>query len=303
MKLPSRPDDSFPPLLPATLQVRRVGFGEPATTSDGQALGCLRCDEPPCQSVASTSDRGTSLCPTDAINSMQSNGIQIDEVACISCGLCLLACPAGAIVSRDLGRGAVYVQPPARQSMPAALGSNKSALSEILIAYEDVSDLIEASSERLVFSAFDLTQRSFYRLVEGLFRLAGFDVSPGNSGDTSSRFDLLLLDDRDCIPVEVKSRTETQFINVKSVQQALENKIVLDSRAYPSRVESASLVVGWDYPPARSEVTELVDDIYSAFGISIGLISMKALYRLALERQIGKQHHARSVLHSLRGPL
>ncbi|MDA8068770.1 MAG: hypothetical protein M0T77_09195, partial [Actinomycetota bacterium] len=116
---------------------------------------------------------------------------------------------------------------------------------------------------------------------------AGFPAWRPPQGDTSNRIDLILIERDDSLPVEVKSRTEVAAINVKSVQQALENKILIDERDLPTTQRgSSTLVVGYEYPPARSAVDELLGDIKTAYGIRIGLISLRALYVLALTRVI-----------------
>ncbi len=149
-----------------------------------------------------------------------------------------------------------------------------------------------------------LSQSAFYPLVASLFLQSGFPVWRGAPGDTSSRFDLLLVDEEDSLPVEVKSRPESAVINVKSIQQALENKIILDSRAFhASRRESSTLVVGYEYPPARSDVSELIRHIDRAYEIRVGLVSISRLYDLAVERSVTGRTWPRAILSALKGPL
>ena len=156
----------------------------------------------------------------------------------------------------------------------------------------------------LYVRSFPLRQGDFYPLVAALFTVAGFPVWRPVQGDTNNRVDLILVDDEDSLPVEIKSQTEVSVINVKSVQQALENKIILDERAFlPSQPASSTLVVGYDYPPVRSDVNELIDDIHHAYDIRIGLVSMKRLYKLALDRTMTRSPVPRTVLNLLKGPL
>ena len=52
---------------------------------------CRHCDEPPCESV----------CPEEAIEKRKDGIVVLDEALCSGCGLCLDACPYGAIVFDD----------------------------------------------------------------------------------------------------------------------------------------------------------------------------------------------------------
>jgi hypothetical protein len=219
-----------------------------------------------------------------------------------------MRCPVGAIsVRANASYGAVVEPPNTTDGLYAIEGDDdlffvrRNELVELLDwSEEDPSELIDL----LYVRSFTLRQGDFYPLVAALFTVAGFPVWRPVQGDTNNRVDLILVDDEDSLPVEVKSQTEVSVINVKSVQQALENKIILDERAFlPSQPSSSTLVVGYGYPPVRSDVIELIDDIYHAYDIRIGLVSMKRLYRLALERTMTGSPAPRSVLNSLKGPL
>jgi hypothetical protein len=159
-------------------------------------------------------------------------------------------------------------------------------------------------STRLAENCSRLRQEHFYPLVARLFTAAGLLAWLPPRGDTNNRIDLILLDDRNSIPVEIKSKTESEAINVKSIQQALENRVILDERKFfPAVRDSSTLVVGFSYPPSRSDVSELVEDIAMAFGVNIGLISLSDLFRLALQKQLAGIELSRSRLENLKGPL
>jgi len=163
---------------------------------------------------------------------------------------------------------------------------------------------LELVANRLADSGTPLLQGAFYPLVARLFTAAGLPAWRPPAGDTSNRIDVILVDDDDSLPVEVKSRTESQAINIKAVQQALENRVILDERQLlPARAGSSTLVVGFDYPPGRSDVAELIDDIAGAFDINVGLISLAALFRLALDLQLRGNQLSRTSLSTLRGEL
>jgi len=157
---------------------------------------------------------------------------------------------------------------------------------------------------RLTESATTHKQDAFYGLVASLFTAAGYPAWRPARGDTSNRVDVILIDEADSLPVEVKSRTESAVINVKSVQQALENRVVMDQRDFAkTNPNSSTLVVGYAYPPIRSDVTELIEDIAIAFGINVGMIALKDLYRLALGVSLADEKPSRRLLSDLKGRL
>lgn len=136
---------------------------------------------------------------------------------------------------------------------------------------------IESSCD--LYSSFTI---EFYRIIGGILHAIGFqNVSVNREGDTNNRIDAVIIDNRRSIPIEIKSPRETEYINIKSVRQALENKIILLSRRfYPSEKDVTSLVVGFSYPNDRSGVFELIDDIWRAYSINIGAIDFKDLLKL-----------------------
>lgn len=97
-------------------------------------------------------------------------------------------------------------------------------------------------------------------------------------GDVNCRFDATIIDTNNTIPIEIKSPREVREINIKSIRQAFENKIVLLSRRfYPTTDDTTSLVIAFDYPPTRSDVYELIEDIKKSFNYNIGIINVDDL--------------------------
>jgi len=125
-------------------------------------------------------------------------------------------------------------------------------------------------------------KETFYPVVAELFRALGYDCELSRAGANYQRMDALIRHATDSIPIEIKSPSEEEFISVKGVRQALENKIVVLSRGIaPTRVETTSLLVGYSMPADRSEVNLLVHDIHQAYGLSIGIIDFRSLALLA----------------------
>lgn len=122
----------------------------------------------------------------------------------------------------------------------------------------------------------------FYEVIGDILEYLGFQkVSVTREGDTNNRMDAIIIDTTRSIPIEIKSPKEIEYINIKSVRQALENKIVLLSRGfYPTQDEVTSLAIGFQYPNDRSGVYELIEDINKTYGFKIGIIDFTDLLKL-----------------------
>ena len=127
------------------------------------------------------------------------------------------------------------------------------------------------------------TQTKFYPFVAMLFRVMGLDCQASRPGDNGARWDAIIVDPEESIPIEIKSPTEEQHLSLKAIRQALENKVVLLSReTHPTLPETTSLAVGYYLPNDRAEVTNLMNDFKTAFGYNIGIIDLRTLLTIAV---------------------
>src|SRR5690606_22336524 len=141
----------------------------------------------------------------------------------------------------------------------------------------DPDEMVEVIARDLT----DANRDKFYPLVASLFCALGYDCSATRAGVNYARWDAMISDPIDSIPIEIKSPGEEAFISIKAVRQALENKVILLSRGqYPTRWTTTSLVVGFNLPNDRAEVSGLIADIRNTFGVTIGVIDIRALLRL-----------------------
>lgn len=118
----------------------------------------------------------------------------------------------------------------------------------------------------------------YYGFVVMLFRFLGLDCRLGRHGDNSSRMDAIIVDSVRSIPIEIKSPGETEYVNVKAIRQALENKIILLSRQeYKTDISTPSFAVGYKIPNERSEVSELIKAFKETYGITIVAFGIETL--------------------------
>ena len=145
----------------------------------------------------------------------------------------------------------------------------------------------------------------FYEVIGDILEEIGFSkVSVTREGDTNNRMDAIIIDDKRSIPIEIKSPKEIEYINVKSVRQALENKIVLLSRKfYSTEKDVTSLAIGYHYPNDRSGVYEAIDDIFETFNIKVGIISFSTLLKMFYSKRIEKVDIDLELIYYLKGRL
>jgi ferredoxin len=243
------------------------------------------------------------VCPVDAIAFVDPTHTELQiSPACVGCGLCVARCPYGGLYLDAEGRPALgFVEPGDYRQVPADQFVDGRFFELVATDAAQERD-VQALTEALIEEAKD----SFYALIASLFTAVGLPSSAGSIGDTSNRIDAHIYDRVHSLPIEIKSpREERGVISVKAVQQALENKVILQTRqrdTYPSRDESSSLVVGYSYPAVRSDVLELVQDIAEAYGINIGLLVLRDLYDWLWEKYVLRQDREFQIIWTLRGP-
>jgi hypothetical protein len=126
------------------------------------------------------------------------------------------------------------------------------------------------------------TQTAFYPLVTHLFQILGFRSDYSRAGVNYQRWDACVWIDCDALPVEIKSPTEEVYLSTKAVRQALENKVILLARGgLATRRELTSLVVGYRLPNERGDMSNLIDNVFAAYSLRLGVIDLQSLAHLA----------------------
>ena len=148
----------------------------------------------------------------------------------------------------------------------------------------------------------DVNKDVFYPVVAKLFKVIGYDCELSRHGVNYKRWDAIISSPRHSIPIEIKSPGEEKFLSIKAIRQALENKVILLARtAYPTEFKDTSLVVCYNLPNNRSEVTSLINDVFEVYGIVIGVIDFRALLQIAGSQLFLEEGHNRDQLEKLHG--
>lgn len=144
----------------------------------------------------------------------------------------------------------------------------------------------------------------FYPFVCSLFRIMGFPCEKSRDGDNGNRWDALITTETRNVPIEIKSPRESKVLTMKAVRQALENKIVLLSRAPESTSESiSSLSICYELPRERSEIQQLVDEIYDTFHYKIGIVDIGTLLRIVASIVLKGKGLSAKQIYNLKGIL
>ena len=114
----------------------------------------------------------------------------------------------------------------------------------------------------------------------------GFDCQLPQHGVNAKRWDAIIFLPNDSIPIEIKSPREEENLGIKSIRQALENKIVLLSRhkrTIKITKDSPTFSIGWKIPRSRSEADELIKDIHKTYEIKVAMFDVEFLLKLTFE--------------------
>lgn len=151
------------------------------------------------------------------------------------------------------------------------------------IPYDEIKKLKSENEIKEYTSIFcnnykESKQNTFYPIVQLLFNSLGLKSINSRYGVNYERWDSIIFHNKKIVPIEIKSPTEEFHVNIKSIRQALENKIVLLSR-YPNYadLDYTSLVVGYNKPNNRSDIVKLIIDIEKTYNFKIGIIDFYTL--------------------------
>ena len=161
---------------------------------------------------------------------------------------------------------------------------------------------LETTIEHIMLQYADVNKDVFYPLITKLFKVIGYDCKLSRAGVNYERWDAIISDPIHSVPIEIKSPGEEEFLSVKAVRQALENKVILLARAaYSTEFQDTSLVVCYKLPRNRSEVNSLINDVFEVYNIVIGVIDFRALLRIVGSQLLLKKEHNRDQLEKLHG--
>lgn len=157
----------------------------------------------------------------------------------------------------------------------------------VRFSQDQIEQMLTAAHTKRAFlklskQAMELMNLEFYDVIGLILKHIGFEnPNVSRPGDVNNRMDAVIIDEENSIPIEIKSPGESKEINIKSIRQACENKVIILSRKfYNTTDETTSLAIAFQYPPERSDVYELISDIKKAYGFNIGIVDIDDLLSL-----------------------
>lgn len=214
-----------------------------------------------------------------------------------------IASPAGAQVGRD-SRDHLFVKPHFVTGLDHSTAKDAATvlLRTTLTDFYKKYRTEEQAAQAFALSRSTDTQTQFYPLISQLFRILGLKSDYSRAGVNYQRWDACVWLDKVALPIEIKSPTEERFLSTKAIRQALENKIILLSRGgLQTLKETTSLIVGFQVPNERGDMASLIEDIFSAFQIRIGVIDLATLALLAIRAATQDVTIAKEQLIELKG--
>jgi len=205
------------------------------------------------------------------------------------------------IDGRD-SREHLFVVPNYVQQQEQGDGTETASLKEELRGFLESCNSIEEAAEKFAISRSSDTQVQFYPLVSQMFRILGFKSEHSRAGVNYQRWDACVWAGNIAIPIEIKSPTEEVYLSTKAIRQALENKIILLAReSLETSREVTSLIIGYQIPNERGDLSSLIDDIFKTFDVRIGVIDLYTLTLIAMRATIDEMTIDRDQLSLLRG--
>ena len=127
----------------------------------------------------------------------------------------------------------------------------------------------------------------FGKIVCFLLEVCGAPkVHTGRIGDINDRIDAKIDFSDGTVPIELKSPTETLEIPLKAIRQAAENKVMLQHLDIPNDPAKSTLAIGWELPPDRSQLSELIQRIHDHYAIKVCVIDFRTLITMAYRRDV-----------------
>jgi len=186
----------------------------------------------------------------------------------------------------EIGRGSrnhLFVAPTFIAYETEAEGAELEALRSGLRELRGAHQSLDAAARVFAESHRTDTQTQFYPLITHLLQLLGFKSDYSRAGVNYQRWDACVWLHDLAVPIEIKSPTEELFLSTKAIRQAIENKIILLARGgLETRPDLTSLIVGYQIPNERGDMSTLIDDIYATFDIKIGVLDLRTLGLLAI---------------------
>jgi Fe-S-cluster-containing hydrogenase component 2 len=243
---------------------------------------CVNCYDSPCLSfssaeifregtVSSPVDPQTNVCPFAAI-SCTDGRIQIDELRCVGCAVCVPRCPVGAIYWKS---GSVDVRIVSEGTDYRSFLGNEADFHHHV---STIQELVQAASPKFNHSRYLATVKALLvasasrsgsdlvrKYVRSVSLLRGSPARLKITGDSSSWAELALFKDDQIFPTELESGGDC----LDAARRLLNGCARLIHRYKATREMITPVLVVANMPNLRSDYYQIVSDVEFELGIKI----------------------------------
>lgn len=279
--------------MPFALVIRQ---GVPGTAcfrnGDECHIGCLGCTNPKCMYFSNDeiecdrvdgfpNDKSTDVCPVGALAwDNASDAPVIDSRKCISCGVCVSRCPAGALFFSSRGKLTVNTAPSKyveTRKPDAEAQSVHLRQMERLVKIPRAGVSLNASDqvfESIYKKLFHLKSNDHNAVGRSLLIALGCKCATRRIGDVYTRMDAIYSSPAGSFgAVEIEFGKET----LDASRGILDDIAVLNTRYGVHKHDNKALVLCLQLPSARQGYWQVVRDIKNVQGIKIGTVTVGAL--------------------------
>lgn len=239
---------------------------------------CINCKQISCINLAQTTlvipelsnSQVLKICPTDSIQINEIGKINIDSEHCIGCGLCVVACPVGAIYLNvdkvadinHLDHDLVNLENPI-DLVKFSIENKNLAIRETEELFRNIIDKIDAMK---------LKTSTLNNLICNALSQAGVDTNLTRQGDINLRMDAIAKIQNNFILIEAEL-----YADLDAPRDILDDIAVFCSRRGVDKSLVSGMIVLAEHPNKRTEFWELLFDIYKVLEVNISIISLAAL--------------------------
>lgn len=253
---------------------------------------CINCVNPKCINIETKSidcklkyypyDKSTNLCPMNAITKEDGSLPAIDYDLCINCGLCIKACPLGAIFFNDNGNIEISSS---NGDLNTDLLADKTNLHEnqinILSKIDHTGEIISTKniSKQLsilysnIKSKVDLTDTNFSnKISDRVLNNIGVNSWISRKGDVYNRMDGVIKQFKQYGVLEIEFSEDS----LGAIRTILDDISMLNHRYDVN--SNLSLIIFLELPNNRQGFWQVSSDIYNVLGLKIKTVTLGYLF-------------------------
>lgn len=253
---------------------------------------CINCADPPCMTYGLDNFGGVDkfpsrVCPSDIIKHDDNGLLQINDVDCTGCLLCVIRCPINAIKLSDVATLNKYNKKDIGSEVELlSLPSNerKHLTDELLTKFgnstknfllDDIKTTLDNFDDKVSNLELNWDRDKYYIFVRNVFRELGLETSYTGSGGMLKRADVTIIKPF-VVGIEVKSPAESD-IGVNAVRQSFDARLEV-METYQTK-EAYCAAVGQDISRGSHKRTLG----YFATGVNIPLLRGRYLLYILMK--------------------